>query len=80
MESQHRVDSLVRIAFLACLLTSTLTSLQAAFAGPVAKYDQGTGRVLLTNGRLELLIETRHGLNPRQLRDVKSGRLLADGD
>jgi hypothetical protein len=42
--------------------------------------DSGTGRVVLKNGRLELVIETRTGMNPCGLRDLKSGRVYADAN
>jgi hypothetical protein len=34
----------------------------------------------LTSGRLELIVDTKAGINARSLRDVKSGRALADRD
>ena len=67
-------------AMLAAVLAAALAPLSAMAAKPIARFNQRTGEVTLTNGRLELRIETRQGLNPRQLRDLKSGRLLADAD
>ena len=52
----------------------------ATAAEPTAKLDSKTGRVVLTNGRLELVIETRQGINPCSLRDLKSGQVYADRD
>jgi hypothetical protein len=53
----------------------------AAFASEAAvSYDQASGRVQLTNGRLELRVETRNGLNPTTLRDTRAGTAYADSD
>ncbi len=54
-------------------------------AGPAARvvgvrWDAESGRAVVTNGRLELLVETKTGINPRSLRDTRSGRALADRD
>ena len=49
-------------------------------ANPTAKLDLTTHRVVLTSGRLELTIDLRGGANPCSLRDLKSGRVYADGD
>ena len=35
---------------------------------------------LLTNGRLEIVVETHSGVNARTLRDVASGQVYADRD
>ena len=51
-----------------------------AAARPISRLDSKTGRVVLTNGRLELVIETKGGLDPCSLRDLKSGRIYADAD
>lgn len=45
-----------------------------------AQYDQSSGRIRVTNGRLELVIDTKSGLNPNSLRDSKTGRVYADTD
>lgn len=45
-----------------------------------AGYNRRTGQVTLTSGRLQLLIETQPGLNPRVLRDRTTGRLYADSN
>ncbi|MCL5098908.1 MAG: hypothetical protein M1608_15510, partial [Candidatus Omnitrophica bacterium] len=47
---------------------------------PSVSFDSATGQVRLVNGRLELLVETRPGLNPRSLRDLRTGQAYADGD
>lgn len=47
---------------------------------PRAKWDPSAGRIILTSGRLELVVETSHGLNARQLRDTVSGQTFADRD
>lgn len=45
-----------------------------------ARFDEITGRLTLGNGALEVVIETREGLDPRALKAVVSGRLYADDD
>jgi hypothetical protein len=47
---------------------------------PSIAWDANRGQAVLTNGSLKLVIETRLGLNPRSLCDVKSGRVYADRD
>src|SRR5689334_15124049 len=42
--------------------------------------DESTGTLTLTNGRLELTIDTRPAYNPRGLRDITSGQTFADSD
>lgn len=53
-------------------------------AAPAAKpnvvWDPETGQVALSNDRLQLIIETKPGLNARLLRDLKSGQAYADRD
>lgn len=44
------------------------------------RHDTGDGRLVITNGPLELTIETKAGLNPRSLRDVRTGAVFADRD
>jgi hypothetical protein len=39
-----------------------------------------SGQVVLTNGRLELIVDTVKGLNARSLRDVRTGQVYADRD
>jgi len=47
---------------------------------PSLHLDPSTGTVTLANGRLELTIETLPWYNPCRLRDLQSGRALADSD
>ncbi len=42
--------------------------------------DGATGQVRLTSGRLELVVDTRNGLNPNVLRDRVTGASYADSD
>ena len=46
----------------------------------VIQWNEQTGKALLTNGRLELVVETKNGLNAKSLRDLVSGRAYADAD
>lgn len=64
------------VAALAFLATA-LVLVESAGAASVG-YERASRQVRLTNGRIELLIDTRSGLNPNSLRDTKSGRVFAD--
>ncbi len=72
------MKTLLLCAGFAAALTTTSAGLSAGT--PPAQYDRSSGQVRLTNGRLELLIDTRSGLNPCSLRDSKTGRVYADAD
>jgi hypothetical protein len=48
--------------------------------GPALTWNPDCGKAVLSNGRLELVVETKSGVNARSLRDLKSGRALADRD
>jgi hypothetical protein len=52
----------------------------ACAAQPMIQLDAKAGRIVLTNERLELIIETQKGINPCSLRDLRTGRVYADGD
>ncbi len=43
-------------------------------------YDSASGVALICNGRLELTVSTRPGLNAKNFRDTQGGRVYADGD
>jgi hypothetical protein len=43
-------------------------------------WQADSGRAVLSNGRLELIVETNSGINAKSLRDVASGQLYADRD
>ena len=60
------------LSFLGCEKSTDFTSTDI-------QKKQG-GRLLLASGRLELVIETKSGINPCSLHDRKSGRVYADGD
>jgi len=49
-------------------------------SGPAVRLDRKKGRVTLSNGRLELVVETGNGVNPNSLHDLKTGRVYADAD
>ncbi len=49
-----------------------------ARGAPEITADAASGEILVRNGRLELVIETRSGLNPTRLRDRQTGRVFAD--
>jgi hypothetical protein len=52
----------------------------ASAAEPSVTWNRATGQVVLTNGRLEMIVETKPGINARSLRDVVSGQVFADRD
>ena len=68
------------VAFVLGVIVAASGDDARAAAPPAAKLDSQSGRVVLTNGRLELVIETRPIINPCSLRDLKSGRVYADGN
>jgi hypothetical protein len=47
---------------------------------PSITWNADAGRAMLTNGRLELAVETKLGVNARSLRDLGSGQVYADRD
>ncbi len=47
---------------------------------PSITWNAAIGRAVLTNGRLELVVETRSGINARSLCDAGSGQTYADRD
>jgi hypothetical protein len=49
-------------------------------AQPNIAWNADTGRAVLTSGRLELIVETKSGVNACSLRDVVSGQVYADRD
>lgn len=56
------------------------TAVMAQDTQPSIAWNAETGQAVLTNGQLELVIETKAGINPRSLRDVKTGQVYADRD
>jgi len=67
-----------RIASVAVLLAAAMINV---FAGPPSvEFRPQTGKVVMTSGSLELVVETNSGLNACSLRDLKSGRAYADTD
>ena len=61
-------------------LAGSLERANGANERPWITWDAQTGRAVLHSGRLELLVDTKAGINAQSLRDVKSGRALADRD
>lgn len=49
-------------------------------AAPTITWNAETGQAVLTNGQMELIVETKSGINPRSLRDISSGQVYADRD
>jgi hypothetical protein len=47
---------------------------------PTITWNRESGQVTLVNGRLELIVETKSGVNARSLRDLSSGQVFADDD
>jgi hypothetical protein len=47
---------------------------------PGITWEPDIGRAVLTSGRLELIVETKSGVNACSLRDLKTGQVYADGD
>ncbi len=49
-------------------------------AAPIVSQNAKTNSVKIKNGRLELVIDTANGLNPKSMVDVKTKRAYADAD
>jgi len=60
--------------------TSPLAAAERVAAEPNVTWSGESGQVTLVNGRLQLIIETKSGINARSLRDLKSGQVYADRD
>ena len=79
------MDKISRHDFLAGA-AGLVAALSLEAAGYAAPDESGVGihvaanQMLLTNGRLELTVDTSHGLNPCRLRDVTANHLYADAD
>ena len=61
-------------------LTAAVQAEAANTGEPNIVWNSETGQAVLTSGGLELVIETKAGLNARSLRDTKSGQVFADRD
>ncbi|OQA01899.1 MAG: hypothetical protein BWY71_00218 [Planctomycetes bacterium ADurb.Bin412] len=48
--------------------------------GQSIQWDEPTGQAVLVSGRLELVVQTKDGINAHRLRDTQTGRVYADGD
>jgi hypothetical protein len=73
-----RKPALFFFALAACMMIGASCGQRHSEASPSVRYEPETGQVVLAGDRLELLIETRAGLDPCRLRDRKSGRIYAD--
>ncbi len=85
LEWQARSDTQLGLAYVVCrpLQPKPLnirTAGEKPYKKPMAKYERQKGIVTLGNGRFELVVETKAGLNPCSLRDLKTGRVYADAD
>jgi hypothetical protein len=49
-------------------------------AQPTIAWNAETGQAVVANGRLELVVDTKSGINPRSLRDTAGGAVYADRD
>jgi hypothetical protein len=78
LKTLFRMDKLCYISVLFCgmILSSCNTKTESLDI----RQDSATGQVILRNGRIELIIETKAGINASSLRDLKSGRKYADQD
>ena len=68
----------IALAAPAAMLTGRAVRADEPKARPNIQWDVDNGRAVLTNGRLELIVETRPGLNAHSLRDWTSGAVHAD--
>jgi hypothetical protein len=75
----RRVDLRFVIILLIAMMATPLA--RPVSAAPAAvNMTSGPDQFVLTSGRLQLVIKTRSPSNPCSLRDLKSGRVYADGD
>jgi hypothetical protein len=58
----------------------TWLSFTADAAEPAITWDAASGKVCLTTGNLELLVNTKDGINACSLRNVQTGDVFADRD
>jgi hypothetical protein len=88
----RRADRVRRICVGGLLIPGMMIAAPAAtwnqdasvMPGPAARvirvdWNAASGRAVVMNGRLELVVETKSGLNARSLRDTKTGWVFADG-
>jgi hypothetical protein len=52
----------------------------SAIGQPSIAWNAESGQAVLATGGLELIVETKSGINARSLRDTKTGQVLADRD
>ncbi|MBN2579767.1 MAG: hypothetical protein JXB10_12325 [Pirellulales bacterium] len=69
-----------QLAVYLVFLAISATNAAGLSAAPNVAWDPLIGRAVLTNGDMELIIETKSGLNARSLRNTKTGCLYADRD
>jgi hypothetical protein len=81
MQNRSHSLALERFAVAVFALSASLTFAHAVEeAKPSAQIETSPDRIVLTNGRLELTIDVKSGINPCRLVDKKSGRVYADTD
>jgi acetyl esterase/lipase len=82
MKSRSSIPTILLLwsAAFVFVATALFCECTASAGQPSITWNAASGRAVLTNGRLELIVETKSGINPCSLRDVKSGRVYADGD
>ena len=61
-------------------MASALMTTNARAADPQITWNAESGQARLTTGNVELLIDTKGGLNPHSLKNVQSGEVFADRD
>ncbi len=62
------------------VLVFILAAPSISAAQPIIVWNADQGQAVVMNGSLELIVETKAGLNPRSLRDVQGGAVYADRD
>ncbi len=68
------------MALLFAIAAPSLASSNTLAAGPSVALNAESGQARLTTGDLELLVDTKNGIDARSLRDVKTGEVFADRD
>jgi hypothetical protein len=77
----QKIQFRLTLVVLICFALPSIFSTNAIGAEkPSIAWDAESGQAKLLTGSLELLIDTKSGLNPHSLKNVKSGEVYADRD
>ena len=76
-----RTTSWIAVAILGLAFLTAALNVELSHAEePKIAWNAETGQAALTTGGVELVVETKDGINAKSLRDTKSGQVFADRD